>query len=106
RDERALRDVEVLQRVRERDGDRMIWLSGIAVAKLALPIIKTSQWRTGAPACLDRRGRLSSTLIDNVIRPPAIRIRRVHRAPFRSRQKSKSDRKIRAMLVRDRAAER
>src|SRR5437762_3576720 len=97
RDERALRNREMLQRVGECDRDRMRRMSVVTGIELALPLIEPSEWRAGV---------LAAAFIDDVVGPTAIRIRRVHRTPFQLRKESKSDGEVCTVFVRDRATER
>ena len=89
RDERGLRDGEVLQRVGQRDGDGMVRRAGVACVELGLPLAEVLE------------GALARPLVRDVVRPTAVRVRRIHRAPFAPRQKAEADRKVRAMFVRD-----
>src|SRR5947207_5811629 len=66
RDERALRNREMLQRVGERDRDRMRRMSVVRSVELALPLVEPSEWSAGV---------LAAAFIDDVVGPTAIRIR-------------------------------
>src|SRR5437764_11324862 len=50
RDERAPRNREMLQRIGERDRDRMRRMTRVARVELALPLVEPSEWRAGVLA--------------------------------------------------------
>jgi hypothetical protein len=81
----------MLQRVGERNGDRMSRTAFVRGVELALPLIQRDQ------SLLDAVG----TLVRDVVRDTAERIRGVNGAPFDPRKEAEADGEVAAVLVSD-----